>query len=68
MTFWSFVTLSWVGGCSVIVPGDVPDFQCTPADPTSCPSGLVCDPASLVCASPATVFDAGEDVLDEGAS
>jgi hypothetical protein len=30
-------------GCSLIVSGDVPDFQCTPGSaPTACPSGMTC--------------------------
>jgi hypothetical protein len=30
-------------GCSLIVSGDVPDFQCTPGSaPSACPSGMTC--------------------------
>lgn len=57
-------------GCSVIVPGDVPDFQCTGASASACPSGMVCDTTTGKCVADAGVIDedagdeAGEDAAD----
>lgn len=56
-------------GCSLIVPSEVPEFRCTAADPTSCPSGTVCDTATLLCVSPSSLTDGGGDepaVEDDG--
>jgi hypothetical protein len=35
--------------CQVIVPGDVPDFTCSSADPSACPSGMRCDTKQSIC-------------------
>ncbi|MBX3185615.1 MAG: hypothetical protein KF819_01315 [Labilithrix sp.] len=53
-------------GCSLIVPGDVPEFRCTGTDPSSCPPGTTCDTTTSKCVSDAgaPVEDAGE--LDAG--
>lgn len=50
-----------VAGCSLIVPGDVPGYRCTADEPSACPSGLVCDPAALVCVTAASVADGGDE-------
>ncbi|MEA2753115.1 MAG: hypothetical protein QOI41_7258, partial [Myxococcales bacterium] len=41
------------GGCSIIVSGDVPDFQCSPGGASVCPSGMTCS-------------DTGQCVIGEG--
>lgn len=48
-------------GCSLIVPGEVPAFHCTGSKPSSCPSGMSCDEATLLCVVPGPIVDAGED-------
>lgn len=50
-------------GCSLIVPNEVPTYHCTGTAPSSCPSGLVCDPVALVCVNPSAIDDGGEDVV-----
>lgn len=50
-------------GCSLIVPNEVPTYHCTGTAPSSCPSGLVCDPVALVCVPPSAIDDGGEDVV-----
>ncbi len=57
----SLAIVAALAGCSLIVPGEVPSYHCTASDPASCPSGLVCDPASLVCVLPSSQDDAGDD-------
>ena len=48
------------GGCSVIVSGDVPEFQCSPGSDTSaCPTGMTCS-ASGSCVS----REAGVDPME----
>jgi hypothetical protein len=54
-------------GCSMIVPDDVPTFRCTGSDPTSCPSGLVCDGVAGMCVTASAAPDGGDDgEVDEG--
>ena len=62
---WSLaLLLAGLAGCSLIVPGDLPSFHCTGGDPSSCPSGLVCDAVALVCVAPSSsVPEAGDDVV-----
>jgi hypothetical protein len=58
------VTLGVFGfivSCQVLVPGDVPTYTCTGSDPSSCPTGLICDPVSSTCVSPNSVTDGGPD-------
>jgi hypothetical protein len=38
-------------GCEFIVSNDLPTYTCTGTDPTSCPSGMFCDPTSSTCRS-----------------
>jgi hypothetical protein len=39
----SALALAFVGGgCSLLVSGDVPEFQCAGSDPSACPRGLSC--------------------------
>ena len=45
----AFALAIFGGGCSLIVSGDVPDFQCVGTDPSACPSGMSCDGAKHVC-------------------
>lgn len=55
-----------LAGCSLIVPGELPRFHCTGSDPSACPSGLVCDTATLVCVTPSSLTDASDgDVLPD---
>jgi hypothetical protein len=49
-------------GCSLIVTGDVPDFQCSGVDPSACPSGMSCDPTTNRCVS----GEAGIGVVEAG--
>jgi hypothetical protein len=57
------------GGCSILVAGEVPDFQCNADTTGACPSGLRCDTAALRCVSAdssAPIDEAGgEDVLTD---
>lgn len=65
LAYASAATMALVG-CSLIVPGDVPEYRCTAGDPASCPSGFVCDGATLLCVSGSTPPDAGEeDVVED---
>ncbi len=49
------------GGCSLIVAGDVPQFQCIGADPSACPNGLSCDTVKHVCVSGGALLDVTEE-------
>lgn len=51
-----------VASCSILVPNEVPDYQCIGSDPSSCPSGFVCDAVSLLCVTPAALVEGGPDV------
>jgi hypothetical protein len=55
------VSVGLLVSCQVIVPGDVPTFQCVGSDPSSCPSGLACDPERGICVSPNEVGEGGVD-------
>lgn len=55
-----FVAVGLVG-CSLIVPDAVPSYRCTGADPSACPSGLVCDPVALVCVQSSALVDGGDE-------
>ena len=48
-------------GCSLIVSGDVPDFQCSGTSPSACPSGMTCN-ASGHCES----GEAGVEPVEAG--
>jgi hypothetical protein len=63
---YGLFTTAWLGGCSVIVPSDVPEYRCSGNDPSSCPSGMVCDAISLLCVSPTPEPDAPDEVPEEG--
>ncbi|MBX3207989.1 MAG: hypothetical protein KF764_23280 [Labilithrix sp.] len=65
--FATAVTVVLVG-CSLIVPSEVPAYRCTGEDPSSCPSGTVCDTASLTCVSPSALPEAGADDDDDDAA
>jgi len=57
------------GGCSLIVSGDVPDFQCSGTSPSACPSGMTCDPSGHCVTGEASVepVEAGdEEVTPDG--
>jgi hypothetical protein len=55
------------GGCSLIVAGDVPDFQCSGSSPSACPSGLTCDTTTGQCVADAgDTVDAGDEPTDDG--
>jgi hypothetical protein len=56
------------GGCSLLVAGDVPDFQCSGSSPSACPSGLTCDTTTGQCVADAgdTVEAGGDDAADDG--
>lgn len=41
--------LAFLVGCELIVSSTVPDFRCTPGDPTSCPPGMTCERGTLQC-------------------
>jgi len=60
---YSLTAAAALGGCSLIVPGEVPEYRCLGADPTSCPTGLVCDPVSLLCVSTPSQGDGGDEDL-----
>ena len=60
-TIYAAAVTAWLVGCSLIVPGEVPEFRCSAADPSACPSGMVCDTASLLCVSPTSLTDGGDD-------
>lgn len=53
-------------GCSLIVPSAVPDYRCTGDAPSSCPSGMVCDAASLMCVAPSALPDGGDEDTSPG--
>ncbi len=65
----SVATTMALVGCSLIVPSEVPEYRCSGVDPTSCPSGLVCDTTRLLCVPPATQPDGSDDdvPIDEDA-
>jgi hypothetical protein len=48
-------------GCSLIVSGDVPDFQCLPGSAAACPTGMTCN-ASARC----VVDEGGIDPVEAG--
>ena len=48
-------------GCSLIVPSEVPEYRCSTAAPSSCPAGLICDTATLLCVSGLPQLDGGEE-------
>lgn len=50
-----------LAGCSLIVPGEVPSYRCSGEDPSACPTGLVCDSVALVCVSPSSIVDGGDE-------
>ncbi len=50
-----------LAGCSLIVPAEVPTYRCSGDDPSACPSGLVCDSVALVCVSPSSIVDGGDE-------
>lgn len=59
------------GGCQLLVSSDLPEFRCSAADPSACPSGTVCDLAIGRCVADAGALDggeedAGEDALEAG--
>jgi hypothetical protein len=56
-------------GCSLLVSGDVPDFQCAGTSASACPSGMTCSPGGHCVTSEASVdpVEAGdEDVIADG--
>jgi hypothetical protein len=59
------------GGCSLIVSGEVTDFQCSPGSDTSaCPSGMACNASGLCVSGEASIdpIEAGdEEIPDEDA-
>lgn len=54
-------------GCQLLVTADVPEFACTGADPSACPSGTTCDETVGRCVTPDASADAEEDASDAGA-
>jgi hypothetical protein len=45
-------------GCQMIVPGEIPEYRCTGADPSACPSGMTCDSVTERCV--AAISDTGD--------
>jgi hypothetical protein len=53
------------GGCSIIVSGDVPDFQCSPGGASVCPSGMTCSDTGQCVSGEGGILDPVE-AGDEG--
>ena len=53
-----FLALVIAAGCQLLVPDDVPAFQCDGHD-ASCPSGLRCDTRTGACVLASTLIDGG---------
>lgn len=55
-------------GCTLIVPNEMPAYRCVVGEPSSCPSGLTCDSASLRCVAARAPTDSGAQHVDDDAS
>lgn len=48
----------------MLVSDELPEFRCTGNAPTSCPTGLTCDPLSNVCVTVSSIRDGGDSGRD----